>query len=147
MSTSSTTSSGITFVFTPPWTMFGEIVMWVQAWANLATRSSGTAASASSIVAGSTQRSLELRREVERADVGAVDVVEHGRRAVGGQAADHLGRGHEGVVGAVGHRAVAGRAMDGRAGATTTPFSPTRQHDLAAVLRPSVPQPPFSVTT
>ena len=65
-------TSGIVFVFWPPWITFGEIVVCVQAWATRAW-SGGSEAMASPIVAGSDSaarrssgRSIEASRACHR---------------------------------------------------------------------------------
>ena len=57
MSTSTSTTSGMTLVFTPPWHMLGEKVVCVDDHANFATPA-GSRAIASSTRAGSVREAL-----------------------------------------------------------------------------------------
>ena len=70
MSTSSTTSSGMTLVLVPPWTTSGENVVWVQAWANLAVRASAIDSHAVPRACRVDQGGPGLGIEVERGGVG-----------------------------------------------------------------------------
>ena len=58
----------------------------------------------------------QILGQVDAGDEPPPDVVDVGRRGVGGDPADHLGRLDQGVVGPPGLRAVAGGAPDGDGG-------------------------------
>ena len=106
MSTSTSTWSGMTFVFVPPWMIVGANVVCVHACAWRA-----------SPIGSSSQKSCErvlveqarvpLRAEVDALDEAPPRVVDLRRRPVLGEPAHDLGRGHERVVGAERLRRVA----------------------------------------
>ena len=66
-------------------------------------------------VVGSSSAVAQVVGQVDRRDPGLPQVVELRRRPERGEPADDLGRLDQRVVGAVGHRAVAGRAVDAQA--------------------------------
>ena len=113
MSTSRSTRSGMTLTLVPACIMVGAMVVWVQAWAWRARPSSGQRLAEGADAVGVEQRAGELGGEPDALDEAPPRVVDVGGGLVLGQAADDLGRLHQGVVGAQRLRRVPGRAPHG----------------------------------
>ena len=111
MSTSMSMTSGIVFVFWPPWITFGDTVVWVQAWAMRAW-SGGSDGEGVADRRRVRQRRAQVVGQVDRREARRPQVVEPSRCAERGEAAHDLGGGDQRVVRSVGHRAVARRAVD-----------------------------------
>jgi len=108
MSTSTSTTSGITFVLVPPWMIVGANVVWVHACAWRATNRQFLAEVVQRALV--EQPRIPLGSEVDTLDELSPRVVDHRRRSIFGEAAHDLGRGHERVIGAERLRRVARRA-------------------------------------
>ena len=113
-STSSATSSGMVFTLAPPWAMLGLMVVWVQAW-NSRAGAEGQLLQAVVDPVGVEQRRHRLVGQAHGVQVATPHLADLGLGPVGGDAPHHLGRLHQGVVGLVGLRAVAGGAPHGDA--------------------------------
>ena len=99
MSTSTSTTSGITFVFVPPWMTVGANVVCVHACAWRASPI-GSSSQKSASVDSLSSCSFHSLPEVDAFDETAPRVVDLRRRPVLGEPLHDLGRGDERVVGA-----------------------------------------------
>ncbi len=125
MSTSSSTRSGITLILVPARMTVGAIVVWVQAWAWRARPTRGSSSQKSSIRSGSSRGSassggkpIPSMKRVHASCSWACGPVLV-------DAADHLGRLDQGVVGPEGLAAVARGALDRQ----PAPEDPLLAHD------------------